>query len=497
MLTGPQALGALHEALAEVRAEERTIAERLSRASEKAARLRETEAGHFRALAEERLGGEQRQSVTKRLGGAEKRAREMIARHSGELEAAQKRLTELDAELGELGDRRQAETEALDEAQAELAALSETVVEELEADKSFAKQRQQAERLFEIAERAMQKTEQAEADREEKGQPYRSDALFMYLWERGYGTKAYRANTLVRALDGWVARMVDFYRARPNFAMLNEIPLRLREHAERLQASADAAGDELEHKEIEAIDKAGGKKAREAIAAAQAEIEAIDNDMVAAEDERDEQARAQRQLAEGSDPAFRDAVQLLADSLAHEEVGTLLAAARATQTGRDDTIVAQIEQTRQQITEDETEVREDRERLKTLATRRRELEDIQWEFKKQRFDDPRSTFDKDELAGNTLEEFLRGAITAATYWGLWRASQGWNQSTRRAGGRIGLPREPFRGVVWRHKDRGKRVSGFPWGAVAGAVGAALARPRGGGGSRGTRRHGGFKTRGGF
>ncbi len=496
MLTGPQALGALHEALDEVRQEERDIADRLSRASEKAARLRETEAGHFRALAEERLSGAERQAVTKRLGGAEDRAREMIAQHNADLGAAQKRLKELDAELGELSALRQSETESLDKAQAELAELSKSVMAELEADEAFAKRRQQAERLFEVAKRAVEKIEQAEADREEKGRPYRSDPLFMYLWERGYGTKAYRANTLIRALDGWVARIVDFYRARPNFAMLNEIPMRLREHAERLQAGAEAASDKLEELEIEAIDKAGGKKTREAIAAAQAKIDAIDDDMVAAEDERDEQARDQRQLADGSDPAFRDAVQILADSLAHEEIGALLAAAQATETGRDDTIVAQIEQTRRQIAEDETEVREDRDRLKLLATRRRELEDIEWEFKKQRFDDPRSTFDKDDLAGNTLEEFLRGAITAATYWGLWRASQGWNQSTRRAGGRVGLPREPFRGVVWRTKDRAKPVSGFPWGAVAGAVmGAALSRPRGG--SRGTRKHGGFKTRGGF
>lgn len=496
MLTGPQALSAMHEALDEIREEERTIAERLSRASEKTARLRETEAGHFRALAVERLGGAERQAMTKRLGGAEKRAREMIAQHNAALEATQKRLAELDAELAGLSAQRQAETEALDKAQAELSVLSETVTAELEAKKSFAEQRRRAERLFEIAKRAMEKTEQAEADREEKGRPYRSDPLFMYLWERGYGTKAYRANTLIRALDGWVARMVDFYRGRPNFAMLNEIPLRLREHAERLQASAEAASDKLEELEIEAIDKAGGKKAREAVAAAQAKIDAIDDDMVAAEDERDEQARDQRQLAEGSDPAFRDAVQLLADSLAHEDIGTLLAAARATETGRDDTIVAQIEQTRRQIAEDETEVREDRDRLKVLATRRRELEDIEWEFKKQRFDDPRSTFDKDDLAGNTLGEFLRGAITAATYWGLWRASQGWSNSTRQAGGRVGLPREPFRGVVWRSKDRGKPVSGFPWGAVAGAVvGAALSRPRSG--SRGGRRHGGFKTGGRF
>ncbi|MEX0627819.1 MAG: hypothetical protein WD230_04210, partial [Cucumibacter sp.] len=70
MLTGPEALKSLNEALDEVREEERGIAGRLSQASEKVARLREAEAGHFRGLAEERLGAEQRAGLTNRLSAA-------------------------------------------------------------------------------------------------------------------------------------------------------------------------------------------------------------------------------------------------------------------------------------------------------------------------------------------------------------------------------------------------------------------------------------------
>ena len=42
---------------------------------------------------------------------------------------------------------------------------------------------------------------QAETDKEEKGKPYRDDPLFMYLWERGYGTTNYRAPPMLRTLD--------------------------------------------------------------------------------------------------------------------------------------------------------------------------------------------------------------------------------------------------------------------------------------------------------
>src|SRR5690606_31869407 len=105
----------------------------------------------------------------------------------------------------------------------------------------YAEKRNEAERLGHVAEESMRKTLQAEADREQKGRPYRDDPLFMYLWEAGYGTRNYRANSLVRWLDGMVAKLVGYREARPNFAMLNEIPLRLREHAERQEQLAEAA----------------------------------------------------------------------------------------------------------------------------------------------------------------------------------------------------------------------------------------------------------------
>ena len=85
--------------------------------------------------------------------------------------------------------------------------------------------------------RAEAKAVQAEADREEKRRPYEADPLFMYLWRRRYGTRDYRASNLVRYFDRKVAHLIGFETARINYAMLMELPDRLREHAERLRAS--------------------------------------------------------------------------------------------------------------------------------------------------------------------------------------------------------------------------------------------------------------------
>lgn len=94
--------------------------------------------------------------------------------------------------------------------------------------------------------RADEKAAQAEADREEKRRPYEADPLFMYLWKQRYGTREYRASNLVRFFDRKVAHLVDFETARINYAMLMELPDRLREHADRMKASAPAGPDALQ-----------------------------------------------------------------------------------------------------------------------------------------------------------------------------------------------------------------------------------------------------------
>src|SRR5690606_6422228 len=178
-------------------------------------------------------------------------------------------------------------------------ALAARLAPTIASDPAFAAKRKQADELADVAAQSMRKTEQAERDRDEKGKPYRDDTLFMYLWEAGYGTASYRANNLIRYFDNLVANLVGFHKARPNFAMLNEIPLRLREHAERQIQNANAAEAEVDALEMAAIDTAGGKPIREAMEASQRRIDALDAEIVAIEDRRDETVKALGTLSQG------------------------------------------------------------------------------------------------------------------------------------------------------------------------------------------------------
>jgi len=515
-ISGPQALHSLDEALRDIRREEDEIAKRLAHSAELVTKIRETENELFRQLAKVRLDSGTQAELGTRLTDAETRARDMLKKHAADLAATEAALQAEDKKIAALTAERANLVADSGKLEAELKAIADRIAGEATKNPEYQQQRALAEELTHIAEEALRKTEQAEADREIKGKPYRDDPLFMYLWERSYGTRNYRANNLVAWLDGLVARLVGYPEARPNFAMLNEIPMRLREHAERQQQVAVEAREKLTALADAAIDAEGGKPIRERLGEVTARIAEVDAEIVAAEDQRDELARQQRDLAQGSDPAFAAAISALAETLQRNDMQTLLAEARLTQTGQDDTIVKQIDDARARAAEEENETRDHKARLKTLAARRRELEDIQYEFKKANYDNPRSTFREDKLVGDLLTDFLRGGISAAGYWEQWRRSQNWAgggyEHEYRRGDRSDDDDDERRGDRdWAESSSGfewpdisfgggtRRSSGGSWGRLPGSSGGGLgggfSRPRTG--SSGSRSHGGFKTGGGF
>lgn len=494
-LSGPQALQHLDDAIRDVRREENDISSKLSKSAEIITKLHENETELFRQLARLRLSPEMLERVTGNLSAAEKAARGMVAQHQKALDDAGARVGELDKQVAQFAlDRRDALAE-VEKQQKALSDLSGQIAAAINADADYKDKRSKADELHTIADESLKKTQQAEEDREVKGKPYRDDKLFMYLWEAGYGTRNYKANNLVRWLDSMVARLVDYQNTRPNYAMLNEISLRLREHAERQIAAAEAADKELDEVEARAIDKAGGGPIRKALEEAQAKVAEIDDDMVKSEDERDKLTRELTDMTEQDNPALATAITGLAGSLQATDMAQLLADARATATPEDDAILKKIDDVRLRIVDEENDNRDKHERLKVLASRRRELEDIEFEFKKKRFDDPRSSFREDNLVGDLLGEFLKGAITASTYWGHWQQSQNWRAGTSNWGGGIGLPNSG-RNTNWPTINFGGGSSSPNWGSfTSNRGGGGFSRPRTG--SRGTRKSGGFKTGGGF
>src|SRR5690606_32994282 len=131
------------------------------------------------------------------------------------------------------------------------------VQERLKTDAAYLEQQRAAQESERIAVHADEKATVSQQEQDSKGASYREDPLFMYLYNRGYGTSGYRARGLTRWLDGKVARLIGYQDARPNYARLLELPVRLREHADWVGAQADEEFAKLKALDEEARVAAG------------------------------------------------------------------------------------------------------------------------------------------------------------------------------------------------------------------------------------------------
>jgi hypothetical protein len=465
-LSGPQALSALDEALRDVRREEDDLARRLARSVELSVKLRQTEGELMRRLAAAMQEAEARAELTGSLTQAEVEARTLLDRHGPELEAAQSSLAALDQRIASLEGERARVRDASDKAEAALVALAERIEAAPQPDPARLAAREGAAAARLVASEAQKKARQAEADWALKGRPFRDDPLFTYLWDRGYGTPAYRHGGPTAALDGWVARLIGFERARASFALIGALPQRFRAFAEAVQQRANAAEAELGRLERAAIDAAGGKADRETLEHAAARISELDAEIVVIEDERDEAARRRRELAQGSQPPLSAALTALSGALEREDVRTLLRRGRA---GGNEGLVRQVDELRGRAADEESDARDLRARLKTLALRRREIEDIRYEFKRHRFDEARSWLAEERLATDMLNDFLRGGIAAAEYWSRLRRSQKWSAEPAASTAR--------RGFDWLGPAAARDEAPASRASVASSAGEEFSRPR--------------------
>lgn len=423
----------------------------LERESERAgARLEETtrriaeekaeRARLVRRLAELRLAALERDGVTAALDAGERAAAEALTRFRESAEAAAaahrrwlERVEALVKERDERAASLEAAVDAVEDFEEAQAAL-------LESDPALAAAEADARDKAAKAEAAEKKALQAERDREAKRAAYEDDALFMYLWRRAYGTPDYRAMPLVRYLDGKVARLVDFARARPNYAMLNRIPERLRAHADKLGAARETARAEVEATARAALERAGIEPLEAAAAAAEAALAEAEDALA---DARAALAAADARLARHAD-ATRDAAVAaaldgLADAIGRTGLGDLGARAERTADPDDDRAVAALAALARRLVEQEAESERLRGRMRAIGERRARLEESLETFRRGGYDDPRGGFSNGPAIGSVLGGILEGAARSGALEAVLREGFGHRRGRRGRHARAGWP----------------------------------------------------------
>lgn len=473
MINGREAYRTIQATAAGALEEQNAANAALAEATQRVTDLRAQQGEAFEALARFHIeaNGE---ALVRELGAPRERVRAILAEREKTGKALKARRAAAEETIAELEKAHEAAATELEQAEAELEALSGTVGKTLDEDPEHRARVAEVDKAVAVAQEARAKTRRAEEDRVEKGAPYEADPLFMYLWKRGYGTSAYRHDGIIRLLDGWVARIIDYARARPNYYMLTEIPKRLDAHADRLEEEAATLHKALAATIEAAVDAAGGTALKARIEAAEKEVAELSGKISAAQAAREAVAKEIAAFAAGEDPAFRSAVETLVAAFRAEALQNLYKGALATPSPQDEQIVATIDRLEREIARAEEDREAARRRAEAAAAQRARIEAIADEFRNRGYDRTGSEFTDGAIVGALLTELLRGALTAADYWARAERNHRWRRTTH-----PGFPRS------W--PGPGRSGGGFGRGGFGGGG------FRGGGGFGG----GGFRTGGGF
>lgn len=420
MRSGHETLTSIDQALRQVRRQGTDLDGHIQRVSGELLHLGQQEAEKYKALATVRLRDLAEGDLVPGLDEVERRVGELMAMRDAQLEELHGRIEESEQDKDGLQFDRADQAQRLAKATERLDKVEATTQERLQSKPEHMAQLARARTTDATAAQAELKTKQAETDRLEKGRPYESDPLFMYLWKRGYGTSRYASLPLLRFLDGKVADLCGYQAARPNYAMLLEIPVRLAEHAKRARETANEEFEALRTMEESAASEDGIPELREVVEQAERDLDAIDEQICEAEEWARGLVQQRADYAVGADELFRRAMDILDAEFRRDGIASLRREAMRTRTPQDDLLVQEL-----------ADIADERDRLQDALAhhkqmyvrhieRLKDLERVRREFKQQRYDDAHSSFGNEQLILGILNEFLRGVASSGDLWGALR-----------------------------------------------------------------------------
>ena len=474
MWSGQKTLASIDQSLHQVRQQVLELDAQVQTASRKLVQLEQDEADGYRQLARIRLDQLIRGEILTGLDAADQRVQALLAEREQALQALQARIESSQQAQDDLDAEREARRQQVDQASERLDQGEAVTQQRLQENPAHKELLAAAHVADDIAKQAEAKTARAEADRVGKGGPYEADPLFMYLWERRFGTSGYAAGPLTRFLDSKVAKLCDYHAARPNYAMLLEIPARLREHAQRVRSDANESFAALQAMEVAAADADGIPGLRAAVEQAEQGLRSIDERIRQEEQTFNRLVQERARYAAAEDTYFSQSITTLVAEFEREGFYSLRQQAEATVTAEDDRIIQKLADIDHEKRQQKDALDQNKQMHARHLGRLQELQGVRRNFKRESFDDMHSAFDNTGLLAVIMNEFLRGVASSDDLWGTILQNQRYRQTRSNpdfGSGGFGRSRK-----VWRLPSSRRR-------------GAS----RAGTGRRGD----GFRTRGGF
>lgn len=500
MWTGSQALKSIDQGLMTLRNDVGRLDAELEQLTERVNRDRRARLKLINSIASVRLSALESGEVIAELDAADREVETI-------LDQRRRAARDLDLDIAALTEtiekaekeRDQALEAHLRESQ-ELLDLEANVQSQLKDQVNFLNQYEEAKQAESIAEEAAQKVSRAQQDLAKKAIPYKADKLFMYLWNRGFGTTEYRAGLFVRFMDSFVAKTINYEPARVNYWNLTEIPKRLAEHAASVANKADEAHMALRQIELSALEAAGKPKLEQELEEQRQALDTIDDNLERAEQELNQLLSKRSAFLSGEDPYSQSSVARLARALDHKSMQAVFGYVRQTTSLTDDKLARELKRIDERNDAVDDDLRDVRQLHEHRLDRLKELEDVRRNFKNARFDDLRSGFRNEAMLANALNQFLAGALSGNDVWRMLKRNQRYRDIGAMpdfGSGSLGEIADILGDELIRTGRKRRRRHGSTWHFPKPRRGGGGFRFPSGGGSKFPSGGGGFKTGGGF
>ncbi len=306
-------------------------------------------------------------------------------RLSETFDAANQKRQRLEERLLQIGD-------SLDQAKSRQAELALSVETELAADETFVDLSHKAAVAEAALERAEANLNEIEQDATRKLPGYESSTLFNYLKDRQFGTADYKNRGFTRRMDRWLAKYIDYSKAKQGYDFLADTPDHMRKIIADDRDAFDTVMKELENRRDLVVDRIGLSAAIDKVNQLSDQRE---RQLIELDEAREVTESLDRELTDLEDSRgeyYREAVSLFREMLSHMHADDLASKAKRTPSLTDDQIVARIQGVDQRIDDLDDEMRRNRDGIRDLQRCIEALGRLMQKFRASKFDAARSTF---------------------------------------------------------------------------------------------------------
>ncbi len=339
----------------------------------------------------------------------------LTKRLQGELDGLNTTLTDVTAQLNTLVGRREQ--------------LEPVVANQLQQRPEFVELSQHAAQ----AELSLQQNEarvrELQDSARDKLPAYERSQLFQYLYRRQFGTSNYASTGIIRSLDGWVARLIDYPQARRGYEFLRRTPEVLQAELVKRQQDFQALMQQIEAIELEVATAAGLTAVRAEGEQRGAQREQLVAQIASHQAELAKLAAERQQLASAQNTFYKQALERFQRFLGEAKATMLAGRAQQTPEPQDDQLVASLVTINEEIQNTRRQIESLGATRQALNTQLTGLETVVTRFRQQNFDSDRSYFEPTLTLDGALQQFLSGLLTSESLWQTLKTRQRFRQST--------------------------------------------------------------------